>query len=65
MLKGDRYVLNGTKMWITGAKGADWGIVFARTGHGGRGGITSFIVDGDTKGISYKVIPVIRAYAPV
>jgi acyl-CoA dehydrogenase len=64
VLKGDRYVLNGTKMWITGARGADWGIVFARTGHGGRGGITSFIVDGDMKGISYKVIPVIRAYAP-
>jgi acyl-CoA dehydrogenase len=64
VLKGDRYVLNGTKMWITGAKGADWGIVMARTGHGGRGGITSFIVDGNMKGISYKVIPVIRAYAP-
>src|SRR4030095_13765003 len=29
--KGDRYILNGSKMWITGAKGADWGIVFART----------------------------------
>jgi acyl-CoA dehydrogenase len=64
VLKGDRYVINGTKMWITGAKGADWGIVFARTGTGGRGGITSFIVDGNMKGISYKVIPVIRAYAP-
>jgi alkylation response protein AidB-like acyl-CoA dehydrogenase len=39
--KGDRYVLNGSKMWITGAEGADWGIVFARTGEqGDRGGIT-------------------------
>jgi acyl-CoA dehydrogenase len=39
--KGDRYVLNGSKMWITGADGADWGIVFARTGEqGDRGGIT-------------------------
>jgi acyl-CoA dehydrogenase len=63
-LKGDRYILNGSKMWITGAGTADWGIVFARTGHGGRGGITSFIVDANMKGISYKVIPVIRAYAP-
>ena len=63
-LKGDRYVLNGTKLWITGAKNADWGIVFARTGHGGRGGISSFIVDANMKGISMKEIPVIRAYSP-
>jgi len=64
VLKGDRYVINGSKMWITAAKGADWGIVFARTGQGGRGGITSFIVDGKARGLSCKVIPVIRAYAP-
>jgi acyl-CoA dehydrogenase len=62
VLKGDRYILNGQKMWITAAKGCDWGIVYARTGEGGRGGITSFIVDGDAKGITYKEIPVIRAY---
>ena len=30
--KGDRYVLNGTKIWISGASEASWGIVFARTG---------------------------------
>jgi acyl-CoA dehydrogenase len=64
VLKGDRYILNGSKMWITGAKDADWGIVYARTGTGGRGGITSFIVDGKAKGLTTKVIPVIRAYAP-
>ena len=29
--KGDRYVLNGTKIWISGAGMAKWGIVFART----------------------------------
>jgi hypothetical protein len=57
VLKGDRYILNGSKMWITGAEGRDWGIVYARTGHGGRGGITSFIVDGRCKGLSTKVIP--------
>ena len=32
MRDGDHYVLNGTKIWITGARQADWGIVFARTG---------------------------------
>jgi acyl-CoA dehydrogenase len=63
--KGDRYILNGSKMWITGAEGADWGIVFARTGEqGDRGGITCFIVNGQPKGMTMKPIPVIRSYSP-
>ncbi len=63
--KGDKYILNGSKMWITGAKGADWGIVFARTGEqGDRGGITCFIVNGEPEGMSTKPIPVIRSYSP-
>ena len=63
--QGDRYVLNGSKLWITGAQGADWGIVFARTGEqGDRGGITAFIVNGQPGGMSLKPIPVIRSYAP-
>ncbi len=63
--QGDRYVLNGSKMWITGADGADWGIVFARTGEqGDRGGITCFIVDGQPPGLSMRPIPVIRSYSP-
>jgi len=63
--KGDHYILNGSKMWITGADGADWGIVFARTGEqGDRGGITCFIVNGTPPGVSMKRIPVIRSYAP-
>jgi len=63
--KGDRYVLNGTKLWITGADGADWGLVFARTGEQGeRGGISCFIVDGRAKGLAMKEIKVIRSYSP-
>ena len=63
--KGDRYVLNGSKMWITGADGADWGIVFARTGaQGDRGGISAFIVNGQPAGMSLKPIRVIRSYSP-
>lgn len=63
--KGDRYILNGSKMWITGADGADWGLVFARTGEqGDRGGISCFIVNGRPKGMSLKEIPVIRSYSP-
>ncbi len=63
--KGDRYILNGSKLWITGADGADWGLVFARTGEqGDRGGITCFIVNGRPKGLSMRPIPVIRSYSP-
>lgn len=63
--KNDRYVLNGTKTWITDAGNCDWGIVFARTGEQGeRGGITAFLVDSNMKGISFKKIPVIRSYSP-
>jgi acyl-CoA dehydrogenase len=62
---GDKYVLNGSKMWITAAAGADWGLVFARTGKTGeRGGISCFIVDGNAPGISMKPIRVIRSYSP-
>jgi acyl-CoA dehydrogenase len=63
--KNDRYVINGTKTWITDAGNCDWGIVFARTGEqGDRGGITCFLVDSSMPGISFKKIPVIRSYSP-
>ena len=63
--KGDRYVINGTKVWISGAGQAKWGIVFARVGDNkGRGGITSFIVEKDKPGMSLAKIPVIRSYFP-
>jgi len=62
---GDSYVINGTKMWITAAARAEWGIVFARTGEAGRGeGITAFIVDRETPGITTREIEVIRSYSP-
>jgi len=63
--RGDRYVLNGSKMWISGVGESSWGIVFARTGPGrGRDGITAFIVEKAWKGFSYRPIPVIRSYFP-
>lgn len=63
--RGDHYVLRGSKMWITAAGGADWGLVFARTGQAGdRGGITCFIVDGASRGLRMRPIKVIRSYAP-
>lgn len=63
--KGDRYILNGTKIWISGVGESKWGLVFARTGPSkGREGITSFIVEKAFKGFEYKPIPVIRSYSP-
>jgi isovaleryl-CoA dehydrogenase len=51
--QGDRYVLNGTKFWITNAPHADVLVVYARTEPGsGSGGITAFIVEKGFKGFS-------------
>ena len=64
---GDVWKLNGRKMWITGAKWADFGVIFARTDDGGDGrppGITAFIVENDFKGVSFNEIGVIRALSP-
>jgi acyl-CoA dehydrogenase len=57
--KGDRYVLNGQKMWITHADKSRYGVVYARTSSG-RNGISAFIVDADTPGLTIRPIPVIR-----
>ncbi len=44
--KGDRYVLNGSKMWITNATHADTIVVYAKTDPGaGARGITAFLVE--------------------
>jgi len=47
--KGDRYILNGTKFWITNAAYADTLVVYAKTGEGSRG-ITTFIIEKGMKG---------------
>ena len=62
--RGGRYVINGCKLWISGAGQAKWGIVFARTGGKGRDGITSFIVRKDRPGLTLHGVPVIRSYFP-
>ena len=44
--KGDRYVLNGTKMWITNGPDADVIVVYAKTdSKAGARGITAFLVE--------------------
>lgn len=48
---GNGWLINGAKIFISGADKADYGIVFARTSpEKGRNGITCFIVDRDTPG---------------
>lgn len=49
--RGDRYVLNGTKFWITNAPYADTLVVYARTGEGTRG-ITAFLIEKGMNGFS-------------
>ncbi len=51
--KGDRYVLNGTKMWITNGPEAETLVVYAKTDPGaGKRGITAFLIEKGFKGFS-------------
>jgi len=52
--RGDRYVLNGSKMWITNGGDADTLIVYAKTDlNAGPSGITAFIIEKGMKGLSF------------
>jgi alkylation response protein AidB-like acyl-CoA dehydrogenase len=53
---GDDWVLNGTKLWISGADRADYGLLFARTGGPGRAGVTCFIVETAWPGFNVRRI---------
>ena len=51
--KGDEYILNGSKMWITNGPDADVIVVYAKTDmQAGKRGITTFLVEKDYKGFS-------------
>jgi len=51
--KGDRYILNGSKMWITNGPVADTLVVYAKTDHtAGARGITAFIVESGFAGFA-------------
>ena len=50
---GDRYVLNGSKMWITNGGDADVLVVYAKTDpQAGAKGMTAFLIDKGMKGFS-------------
>jgi isovaleryl-CoA dehydrogenase len=51
--RGDRYVLNGSKMWITNGPDADVLVVYAKTDpQAGPRGITAFLIEKTFKGFS-------------
>ncbi|MBN9494217.1 acyl-CoA dehydrogenase family protein [bacterium] len=49
---GDDYVLNGSKVYISGGTVADYLTVFARTGGPGARGISAFVVDAHAPGVN-------------
>jgi glutaryl-CoA dehydrogenase (non-decarboxylating) len=53
----DGFILNGTKMWISGVPVADLGIVYAYTDRAAKHrGISAFMVDMHSKGVTQKAI---------
>ncbi len=51
--KGDRYILNGNKMWITNGPEAETLVVYAKTDpDAGKRGITAFLIEKGFKGFS-------------
>ncbi|CAH1541587.1 Isovaleryl-CoA dehydrogenase [Vibrio harveyi] len=52
--KGDHYLMNGNKMWITNGPDADTLVVYAKTDpNGGSRGITSFIIEREFEGFNH------------
>jgi len=50
---GDAYLLNGSKAFISGAGTSDIYVVMARTGGAGPKGVSAFVVEKDTPGLSF------------
>src|SRR5919197_195897 len=62
--RGDKWVLNGRKVFISNIHNAKWGVVWARTDKAkGRAGISCFIVEPGTPGFTWKNIRTIRTAA--
>ena len=55
-LNGGDYIINGAKMWISGATTSDFYIVLARTAPGKADGISTFAVPRKTRGITAREI---------
>jgi alkylation response protein AidB-like acyl-CoA dehydrogenase len=55
-LDGDHYVLNGSKAFISGAGVSDIYLVMARTGGAGASGVSAFVVEKGTPGLSFGAL---------
>jgi acyl-CoA dehydrogenase len=61
--RGERWVLDGTKTWISNGGIADWYVTFARTGEApGAKGLSAFLVPADAPGLA--VVDRIETIAP-
>ncbi|MDQ3953757.1 MAG: acyl-CoA dehydrogenase family protein [Actinomycetota bacterium] len=59
---GDGYRLTGEKKWISNAPDADVYAVFARTGEEGPRGVTAFVVEGDSDGLSGEPLDLVAPH---
>jgi alkylation response protein AidB-like acyl-CoA dehydrogenase len=61
-LRGDKWVLNGSKVWTTGGLDCDMGICLARTDATvpKHAGLTMFVVDMQAKGVTISPLKLIR-----
>jgi alkylation response protein AidB-like acyl-CoA dehydrogenase len=50
------YIINGRKIWTSYAHSADWIFLLARVGAQGRGGVSCFMIDTKTPGMSFRTI---------
>jgi alkylation response protein AidB-like acyl-CoA dehydrogenase len=53
VLDGDHYIVNGAKVFISGAGSTDVLVVMLRTGEAGAKGVSAFLIPADAEGISY------------
>jgi alkylation response protein AidB-like acyl-CoA dehydrogenase len=59
--QGDKYVIDGTKLFVTDAHVADYMIVAARTARGKSRGISLFLVDAKSPGIKWTLLKTIAS----
>ena len=52
-LSGNKYIVNGSKMFISGAGGTDVLVAMVRTGEAGAKGVTALVIPANAEGISY------------
>jgi len=61
--EGDDYRLSGAKTLISGAARADWLLLVANVSDGDQGGLTLFLVDAKTAGVTISPLPGLKWYS--